>query len=404
MRVNLLQGNALQIPLDDCSIHSVITSPPYYGLRDYGISGQLGLEETLQEYINNTVMWAREVWRVLRDDGTFWLNMGDSYAGNNSRASFGGRAGFGKPREGIYERGMKDGLKTKDLMGVPWRVALALQEDGWWLRSDIIWAKPNPMPESVTDRPTKSHEYIFLLTKKKNYYYDADAVREPQQTSLERTWRPGILVDGERIAYPDKKSGETQSAMRTTKLPQDRYNPLGRNKRSVWNIATKPYPGAHFATFPPEIPETCIKAGTSENGVCPMCGNGWVREVKASGGTIGESWHNHKDDLGRGHRGGDQGNKAAAGYKSYKRETKGWMPSCDHKLDPIPAKVLDPFAGSGTTIMVANALGRIGIGLDLSADYLELAKERTGIKAIKEWQEGKQAESNLENLPMFEGL
>ena len=176
----LLQGDCTKVlaTLPAASIQCCVTSPPYWGLRDYGADGQLGLEATPDEYVANMVSVFREVRRVLRNDGTLWLNLGDSYAGNNSRASNNGRAGFGIPREGVFER-TGAGLKSKDLVGIPWRVAFALQADGWYLRQDIIWHKPNPMPESVTDRCTKAHEYIFLLTKSQKYAYDAEAIKEP---------------------------------------------------------------------------------------------------------------------------------------------------------------------------------------------------------------------------------
>lgn len=246
-------GDALTIlrELDAGSVHCCVTSPPYWGLRDYGQNGQLGLEPTPEQYVANLVAVFREVRRVLRDDGTLWLNLGDSY---NSAPPGGNPGGFqgasmrahpaydaAYPRDHAKGAGWKvRGLKPKDLVGIPWRVAFALQADGWYLRSDIIWAKPNPMPESVTDRPTKSHEYIFLLSKSARYYYDQEAVAERAENAI-------------------------------TVAPT-------RNLRSVWTIATRPYPGAHFAVFPPELPERCIKAGSAELGVVldPFAGSGTV--------------------------------------------------------------------------------------------------------------------------------
>lgn len=323
MRVDLINSNALTIPLAENSVHCVVTSPPYYGLRDYSVPGQLGLEPTLQEYISNTIKWCAEVWRVLRDDGTFWLNLGDSYNGSGAKGNQVNSPKQMTNRGGKSQRGTSEtGYKPKDLMLVPHRVAIALQEWGWWVRSDIIWHKPNPMPESVTDRPTKSHEYIFLLTKSKKYYYDTDAIREGKAESTTQDSRGNENGHRRDRQFPGSPSvGGTNLGGPTG----------GRNKRTVWTITTKPYKGAHFATFSPEIPETCIKAGTKEGDV-----------------------------------------------------------------------VLDPFGGSGTTAMVANKLGRHGISLDLSWEYLQLAKKRTGITGLQEWEGGRKAESNLEGLPMFE--
>ena len=240
---DILMGDCLeQLPkIDPGSVQTCVTSPPYWGLRDYGSEEQLGLERTPDEYVGRMVEVFRQVGRALRDDGTLWLNLGDSYSG----AGLGGgidsqgindsqkRAASAK-RSGV--RPIGPGLKPKDLVGIPWRVAFALQADGWWIRSDIIWHKPNPMPESVTDRPTKSHEYLFLLTKSARYRYDADAIREP---------------------FADLG---------------------GRNKRSVWSIASSPYSGAHFATMPPALVEPCIKAGSSPGDLVldPFSGAGTV--------------------------------------------------------------------------------------------------------------------------------
>jgi len=253
--------------LPDASVHCCVTSPPYWGLRDYGHDGQIGLEKTPDAYVARMVEVFREVRRVLRDDGTLWLNLGDSYAGSTMTAN----------------------LKQKDLVGVPWRVAFALQADGWWLRQDIIWHKPNPMPESVRDRCTKAHEYVFLLTKSERYFYDAEAVSE-ESVGRERF---GNWIKGQPC--PDRQDNHRQDMTPTTT----------RNRRSVWTVTTKPYSGAHFAVMPPDLVEPCIRAG------CP------------EGGTV-----------------------------------------------------LDPFAGSGTTLAVAAELGRNAIGCELNPDYIELAERR----------------------------
>lgn len=258
--------------IDDNSINCCVTSPPYFGLRDYNNENQIGLETSLDEYIENITTVFDEIHRVLKSSGSLWLNLGDSYDGNNSRTSK-GRAGYGAEREGTFKRG-GDGLKNKDLIGVPWRVALALQSRGWYLRQDIIWNKGNPMPESVTDRCTKAHEYIFLLTKSPKYYYDAESIKEPcSQENLD---------DHARRTKKMNKSdhgGERPDLNRN----RDDYIPSDgmRNKRSVWNVNTRPYPGAHFAVFPPDLIKPCILAGCPEGGtvIDPFGGSGTTAGV-----------------------------------------------------------------------------------------------------------------------------
>jgi len=244
-----------------------VTSPPYYGLRDYGHDGQIGLEETPEEYIAAMVEVFSCVRDVLADDGTLWLNIGDSYAGNNSQASNNGRAGFGNPRERVVNR-TGEGLKTKDLIGIPWMLAFALRADGWYLRQDIIWHKPNPMPESVTDRCTKAHEYIFLLSKSSKYYYDHEAIKEE-----------GIIPAGTMAA---KGSSERQNQKGVNARPPEYKEYDGqRNKRSVWTVTTKPYEGAHFAVFPTDLIEPCILAGAAAGEIVldPFMGSGTTAQV-----------------------------------------------------------------------------------------------------------------------------
>jgi DNA modification methylase len=258
---NVICGDALHIPIADNTVQCTVTSPPYYGLRDYGVSGQLGLEQSPEEYVEKMVDVFREVKRVLRDDGTLWLNMGDSYA---SAWASGRRSVIGNPSRTNRRINISDGLKEKDLIGTPWRLALALQADGWWLRSDIIWHKPNPMPESVRDRPTKSHEYLFLLTKSARYYYDAEAIKEDSvgEWSIESEWRKQrVMASGGAL------NGGTGNG---TGIHS------GRNRRTVWTIPTAPYKGAHFATFPPALVEPCILAGSKPGDMIldPFCGSG----------------------------------------------------------------------------------------------------------------------------------
>ena len=254
MSWKILTGDSRELvkTLDPRSVQTIVTSPPYFGLRDYGIDGQIGLESEVEDYVGALVELFRHARTGLKDDGTLWLNLGDSYAGNNSRASNNGRAGFGTEREGIFTR-IPRGLKTKDLIGIPWRVAFALQADGWYLRQDIIWHKPNPMPESVKDRCTKAHEYIFLLSKSQKYYFDYEAIQEDSihyQTD-KRAGKGNIkYLDGKR----DGTEGQGQHAFVT-------INPK-KNKRSVWSVNVKSFREAHFATFPVELITPCILAGS----------------------------------------------------------------------------------------------------------------------------------------------
>lgn len=256
----ILEGNCLETlsRLSDNSVHVCITSPPYWGLRDYGHDNQLGLESTPEEYVQNLVEVFREVRRVLRDDGTLWLNLGDSYAGSGKRPSgnIGKDTDAGEARhlEHKHSAIVPAGLKPKDLVGIPWMVAFALRKDGWYLRQDIIWNKPSVMPESVQDRCTKSHEYIFLFSKSQKYYFDNESIKEPA-TSTDNSFRNRDIT----------KLNNTPGRTRMGGLTTNHYET--RNKRSVWTIPTKPFKGAHFATYPPALIEPCILAGSPEDGI-----------------------------------------------------------------------------------------------------------------------------------------
>lgn len=281
MTYQLLVGDCIASmkSLPDQSVHTCVTSPPYFGLRDYGMDGQIGLEDTPDAFVARLVKVFQEVRRVLRDDGTLWLNLGDSYAANRAYQVPSTRGG---PKHGPGQSAggkgsaVPDGLKQKDLIGIPWRVAFALQADGWYLRQDIIWHKPNPMPESVRDRCTKAHEYIFMLSKSPKYFYDHDAVKEPAvSTSAAK------FTDGGK----DKQRGhgrrhEGFNGRYAKKIAVEGI-PETRNRRSVWTVSTKPFNGAHFATFPPDLIEPCIIAGAPVGGTVldPFGGSGTTAGV-----------------------------------------------------------------------------------------------------------------------------
>lgn len=273
MTIEILQGDCRDVlgSLPDGSINCCVTSPPYFGLRDYGVEGQLGLEPTPDEFVSAMVEVFREVRRVLRDDGTLWLNLGDSYANDGKwGGSTGGKhASALHGNSGIGRRLLTTGLKPKDLIGIPWRVAFALQADGWYLRQDIIWHKPNPMPESVTDRCTKAHEYIFLFAKSERYYFDADAIKEQ-----------AVSNHASGNGFKGRQGGAIHMPMSGGAGTADQWLPGGmRNRRSVWTVSTKPFKGAHFATFPPDLIEPCVLAG------CPV--DGTVLDPFFGAGTTG---------------------------------------------------------------------------------------------------------------------
>lgn len=437
--VTLYHGDALEVlgTLPSESVHCCVTSPPFYGLRDYGtgrweggldpdcdhlpagarrgverrsstleggvatitaqeagthgrqqecvrcaarrIDEQIGLEETPSAWVERLVEVFREVRRVLRSDGTLWLEVGDSYAGGatgrndqdigiRNRGGGYGLQNFPKAKARLVPKG----LKSKDLIGAPWMLAFALRADGWYLRSDIIWARPNPMPESVVDRVTKSHSYVFMLAKSARYYWDAEAIREPHSP------------DGRTVTRVVGQDGSIQHR------DGERWPGTGRNSRSVWVIPTQPYPEAHFATFPEELARRCIAAGTSERGCCPECGAPWVRAVDVQqtpdkgGGTVADrQFAADPRDSGKVRGWGEQRTRREV-------ETLGWHPTCigadgTHGCESpyaVPCTILDPFVGSGTVPYVARKLGRRAIGIDLNVEYLKLAAERTAQQSV----------------------
>ena len=350
--------------LNDYSIDCVVTSPPYWGLRDYGIEGQLGLEKTPEEYVSKLVSIFKEVHRVLKWRGTVWLNLGDSYCGSGIHAEHHANPGKSQSakRGCTHSNEVPSGLKPKDLVGIPWHVAFSLQNDGWWLRQDIIWSKPNPMPESVTDRCTKSHEYVFLLTKSKDYYYDAEAIRESSNTSGGACFGKQNFDSNGTLAQSRKLKSDKEGA--SVKYWS------GANKRSVWTITTKPFSGAHFATFPPDLIEPMIKAGTSEKGVCPECGKPWIRITE-------QEKINTRPGLNTGNKKSGTDFDPKSKYRQQiVSKTLGWQSSCKCNKEPSPAIVLDPFMGSGTTGLVARKLLRHYIGFELNPEYVKMAQDR----------------------------
>lgn len=317
----VINGDALEQLkiLPDKLVNCIVTSPPYWGLRNYGVTGQIGMEKNPQDYVMKIVEIFREARRVLKDDGTFWLNLGDTcynQRGENNRKSEVLQTRR-KAHQNIFSRPNElkvDGLKNKDLVGIPWTVAIALRNDGWYLRQDIIWHKPNPMPESVIDRPTKSHEYIFLFSKQKQYFYDYKSIREPWVSGRVDMAKLGKPRSGSAYLQQENIADNSHKQELVNKATYKGFNKrwkqnlpveMLRNKRSVWTVPTHKYKGAHFATFPPKLITPCILAGCPKDGI-----------------------------------------------------------------------VLDPFAGSGTTLFVARELGRSYIGIELNLEYVSLIEKR----------------------------
>ena len=437
----LIQGDCLKVlpTLPEDSVHLCVTSPPYLGLRDYKVEGQIGLEATPAEFVRAMVSVFRGVKRVLRDDGTLWLNLGDSFAGTPS-----GKRGVScEGVDGVYARRRKrmgtedgdfvdrkipEGVKEKDLMGVPWAVAEALKADGWILRGEIIWHKLSAMPESVSGwrwekcrkkikgqgggmggmtyadmterdggwtgkshpatrekaawedcpgckkcdkndglvlrkgswRPTRAHEVIFLFAKTPTYFCDADAVRTPLATSTVGRDKYSRVLDDPDEQFAVKHDHETVS------------NQAGANLRDVVNFKGEPLREGHYAAFPSGLPKLAIRAGTSAEGVCPACGAPWCRVVRKTPSTAGrENWDGADSQISR------LGRSRPGGFSDMSDEFLGWRPTCDcPKREPVPATVLDPFAGSGTTLMAAAELGRKSIGIELSPEYVKIAAKR----------------------------
>lgn len=348
------------------SVHFAMTSPPYYNLRDYGEDGQLGLEDTLTEYIANLVEVFSEVQRVLRPDGSFWLNLGDAF--NSGRGDhYGGlRSDLSKDEQGYTSRdGPADTYPEKCKLMVPHRVAMALVEDGWVLRNDCVWRKPNPMPNSVKDRLNTTFEFVFHFAPEPHYWYDLDAVRVPHADSTVEKVDPGDRIEYEEYDKDGQQVGFSGA------------HPAGKNPGDVFDVTTKPFGDAHFATFPPELVETPLQASCPPE-VCVECGAPYEREVERLSGSDANV-DGEVDDKGRPRHTAGLDEKDADD-KKYRARMLGWEPTCDCDAeDTEPGIALDPFAGSGTTCMVAREHGRRFVGIDLSAEYVAMAQKRIGI-------------------------
>lgn len=373
--LNVVNSDSRLIPLENSCIQCCVTSPPYWSLRDYenkndtGTDLGIGLEKSLDEYINNLVAVFREVHRVLRPDGTLWLNLGDCFAGGgnyrgiNSDKTLSHKQRSNRGATGVSQslssKGKSCGLKHKQLVGLPWRVAFALQNDGWYLRSDIVWNKLGVMPESCKDRPTRSHEFIFLLTKNPRYFYDIEAVKEPCSSKSDF---------GKR--RPSKSMPSSIGPHRVRLGNGSVGNDNGRNMRDVWTFSKANFKGHHFATFPSKLAEPCIKAGTSEKGCCTECNAPYRRIVEKDriATRTGKNTKITGDRMVDGHR--DPLRHIT------KTKTIGWKASCQCNNSVVPCVVLDPFCGAGTTGVVCKDLGRSFIGLELNLKYCRISTDR----------------------------
>lgn len=378
--------------MPDESVDCCVTSPPYYGLRDYGHGDQLGLETTPDLYVDKMVQVFEQVKRVLKKEGTLWLNLGDTY--NAYKANTWDTNYAGHSQRPVHKKGLTTtNLKNKDLIGIPWMMAFALRSAGWYLRQDIIWHKPNPMPESVTDRCTKAHEYIFLLSKSAKYYYDAESIKSVMaDTTVQRLLQGGLgLQKGS-----DRVPGKTNGAMKAVGTLRKGYSHRGTgdkkmsghsgnrdadgniigdgfaNKRSVWTVTTKPYSEAHFATFPQDLIVDCIKAGCPEY-VCNKCGKARERNFDVKPMVINRS--NRREEMGQ------PDGIAASGNVVSNREAifKGYT-DCGCNEGFSHGVVLDPFMGAFTTALVAKKLNRHFVGFELNADYIKIGEKRLNVE------------------------
>jgi len=394
----IVEGDCLEVlrTLPAKSVQCCVTSPPYWGLRSYGFKADdparkkmIGLEPTFDRHLWNLVRVFREVRRVLHDDGTLWLNYGDAYEG-------GGRGG-GRPQDkqatnisSHVQPSPPTGLAAKNLIGMAWRVAFALQDDGWILRSDIIWHKRSPMPESVRDRPTRSHEYIFLLSKGPRYFYDQEAGREAyaDDTASRYDYR-FVTNNGKTGQYPSEVSASCKQSLQLDGQERFRLG-NGRNMRSVWTLSTEPTKEAHFATFPTELVARCLKVGTSDKGCCVACGAPWKRTVNGERVATRPATAPKRQGLDD-----KPANRDGRRHISVNRQSE-WRSGCDCNEATKPCTVLDPFSGAGTTGVVCRRMGLDFIGIELNPDYCTLARKRIS-RAMDEYEpEVPQAVGQLE--------
>lgn len=386
MSIQILTGDCRSTlaTLPEKSVQACITSPPYFGLRDYKVAGQIGLEPTPAEYVAEMVAVFAAVRRVLKDDGVLFLNLGDSYAANrsyqvtdNKHVDVGNNAGAKVPL----------GLKPKDLIGIPWRVAFALQQDGWYLRAACPWIKRNGMPDSVQDRPTQCIETVFMLTKSKTCYYDAEAVKvAAKEVSVKRRGRQDLREkDGWSEAYhgnpPNGIASSPASATRLRRTSDwffESWQGLlldSDDEPSAFVVNLKGYKEAHFATFPPKLVEPCVLAATSGKGECPTCGKAWERVRTNTPMVIDRSERTH--EMGRTRSSGTMVSPETT-------ETTGWRAQCTCGHTAVPQTVLDPFGGAGTTGLVAQQFGRNAILCELNPEYVKLTEQRLGLTTQSE--------------------
>ena len=383
------QGDAAeqlrQMPAD--SVHMAMTSPPYFQLRDYGADGQIGLEDSLEEYIANLVDVGRELRRVLRDDGSWWLNLGDSYATSRSDHMGGIYDDDDEYADGEgYVQSPENALGRKNKMLVPHRVATALQDDGWIVRNDVTWVKPNPMPSSVKDRLNTTTEQIFHLVPEPDYWYDLDAIREPHAQATKEAAEKGWSKSGQKRAGGESPGNHHDGGLHDDdRSRKDQLHPNGKNPGDVFEVTTKPFPDAHFAVYPPELCETPIKA-TAPPTVCAECGKGYERDVEYT--PIRERFKDKVATSEKHEELKESGaiNDAPSMSNSHdvpqvpKIEHKGWLKPCDCQTDEThPGIVLDPFTGAGTTLLKAKELGRWFVGTELNEEYVAMAQKRVGI-------------------------
>lgn len=370
------QGETRQVMerMPAASIHMAMTSPPYYGLRDYGVDGQIGLEASLDEFIETMVDVGRSVRRVLRPDGSWWVNLGDAYNSGRGDHYPRDRTDEQRDEQGYVQRGVFGGMPYKSKMLMPQRVAIALADDGWVVRNDVVWRKPNPMPQSVTDRLSNTFEFVFHLTPEPRYWYNLLDIREPYADSSLR--RDGRAV-GENKWTPGVPG---QDGAHTVAQPTDERNslhPAGKNPGDVFDVSVKPYEQAHFATYPPDLCTKPIKA-TCPPKVCAECGAPYDRDVEVKSREVAGGTPTVDDAAFADRQGNYQGDRD--GYtQPTAYEVGPWEPTCECGAGSEPGIVLDPFAGSGTTLLEAKRLGRRFVGIELNADYVALAQQRVGV-------------------------